>query len=409
MNPSQSLLLGRAFETAPPSTNHLATGRKTALTTPCGDGIIALEKIGHALTIAPSHAVTSSAVVIPNLREYDGQVVVIDPTGEAYRQTADRRREMGHTVRRLDPFGVIEKESDAINPLDLEKIGGLDMPTLCQMIAELVFPRTSLTDVWENSAFGLVTGVVGYVLAVPEKTTITGLVTTFTSDDVIYNLAVVLDTVGKRLHPGIFSEIATFLQQRTEDERNRILSMITSRNKAFVSSEVLKTCDSSSVSLTDMAEGQPLSIYLIIPPDKLRSHGALLRLWIGTLLHCVMARRSAPPRRTLFLLNECAQLGTFPLLETAIRMGQGYGLQMWTCWQDPSEVRCLYPASWPMMIRNSAAVQVFGANDFSASVEASALFGLDPEEIEDLGEDELVLSRHGERLRLKALDAPSET
>ena len=40
----------------------------------------------------------------------------------------------------------------------------------------------------------------------------------------------------------------------------------------------------SSFRLQDVYDGRPLSIYIVIPPEKLESHKALLRLWVGTLL-----------------------------------------------------------------------------------------------------------------------------
>ncbi|MEI6539066.1 MAG: TraM recognition domain-containing protein [Planctomycetota bacterium] len=34
----------------------------------------------------------------------------------------------------------------------------------------------------------------------------------------------------------------------------------------------------------------------------------------------------------MFILDECAQLGTVPLLEQAVTLLRGYGLQVWTFW-----------------------------------------------------------------------------
>jgi hypothetical protein len=67
-----------------------------------------------------------------------------------------------------------------------------------------------------------------------------------------------------------------------------VLASAQSYMKAFLSERVVNTLTKSSFSLTDIVEGKPLSIYIIIPPDKLRSHKALLRptqsivkRWIG--------------------------------------------------------------------------------------------------------------------------------
>jgi len=159
--------------------------------------------------------------------------------------------------------------------------------------------------------------VVGYLSAVPEKNKFADVYSVFHTDDVVYNLAVVLDTIGKRIPKMSYSEISAFLQ-KADAERSRILTSVTSQLKAMSSQEAQKALSTSSFPLTDVIEGRPVSIYVIVPPAKLPSHFSLLRVWIGTLLLCVMGRRVRPAQPTLFLLDECAMLGSFPLLETAI-------------------------------------------------------------------------------------------
>ena len=82
---------------------------------------------------------------------------------------------------RLDPFHVIDQESDAINPLDLISLEGSDIEADCQVVADLLFPRISFNDIWDNSAFGLLCGVIGYIISVPEKKKLSDVPSTFTT------------------------------------------------------------------------------------------------------------------------------------------------------------------------------------------------------------------------------------
>lgn len=109
-----------------------------------------------------------------------------------------------------------------------------------------------------------------------------------------------------------------------------------------------------------MLAGDPITIYLVIPPEKLESHRAVLRAWVATLLSTVLRRKKLPHLRTLFLVDEAAQLGAMPLLRTAMTLLRGYGLQCWTFWQDLGQLRQLYPNDWTTMVSNSAAMQIFG-------------------------------------------------
>lgn len=400
-----SLLLGRHHQTPPRNEDRRGPegGRRMPpLSVPLGGGVATFGGESHLLTIAPAAAGRGRSCIIPNLLTYPGPVVVVDLTGQAYAITARARREMGHTVVRLDPFRVIDQDSDALNPFDLLK--GLEGPALesaCQDVAGLLPGFNSFTDVWENAAFGLLSGVIGYLAVVPERQNFADLYSTFHTDDVVYNLAVVLDTIGKRIPKMSYTEISAFLQ-KADAERSRVLTSITSQLKALSSQETQKALGTSSFPLTDVIEGKPVSIYLIVPPAKLPSHFSLLRIWIGTLLHCVMGRRARPAQPTLFLLDECAKLDSFPQLEAAITSGGEYGLRVWTLWHDLHQLRNLYPASW--LVSNCGALQVFGVRDFSASSELAALLGVEPEDIRLLATDEQIVCRDGVAQRIKQLD-----
>jgi type IV secretion system protein VirD4 len=372
------------------------------LNVPSGGEVVSLNRECHALTIAPSNFGKARSVIIPNLLTYPGPLVVIDPAGEYYAATARARAEMG-PVLRLDPFRVIDQDTDSLDPLDLISLTGADIESDCQIVADLVSPRVPVNDFWEIDAFSLLSAVVGYVFVVPEKQKFADVITTFTSDDVVYNLAVVLDTIGKRLPQLSYQEIARFLQNSDAD-RLRILSTVTSRHKALLSQEVLKSLDKSSVPLVNIVEGQPLTAYLMIPPAKLRTHSTVLRIWLGTLLHCIISRRSVPANHTLFLLDECAQLDHFSVLETALTLCRGYGFQVWTFWDDLSQVRNLYPATWPTILKNCAAMQVFGDKDHAAAAEAATLLGIEPEDVLSLEPDEQVVRLDGVCHKIKKFD-----
>ncbi len=243
------------------------------------------------------------------------------------------------------------------------------------MIADLLAIDNTGDDshrFWDNSAFGLLSGLIAYVASlddeqlsaiVSEKVTtgkstfallkqskanrrrnVSNLIRTLHSDDVVYNLATVLDDIGKYIPQLAYREIASFLQ-KADKERSGVLSTVNSYLKAFNSEKVLSTLDDSSFLLNDILwDGAPdFHIYLIIPPDKLKSHKALFAsLGRDNPLRAITSRfRSIPAKRTLFVLDECAQLGTFPFLESAITLCRGYGLQTWTFWQDLAQLKQL--------------------------------------------------------------------
>lgn len=75
----------------------------------------------HLLTVAPPRTGKTSGLVIPNLAapettSWFGPAIIFDPKGEIFRAVAARRRELGRTVRCLDPIGIVGG-LDTWNPL----------------------------------------------------------------------------------------------------------------------------------------------------------------------------------------------------------------------------------------------------------------------------------------------------
>jgi type IV secretion system protein VirD4 len=200
-----------------------------------------------------------------------------------------------------------------------------------------------------------------------------------------------------------------YLKAPEERTRPCILTTAMTYVKALGSSAVAKAVSSSTFDLLDIVHGAPLTIYIVMPPDKLDSHKSLLRMWISVLLTAVSRRTAIPQRRTLFLLDECAQLGSLPLLKQAITLMRGYGLQMWTFWQDLSQLQQLYPIDWRTMLNNSGVLQLFGFAPLAAR-EWSDVLGVGADEVRRVNPEEALLmsDEHG-LTRCRRLDYLQDT
>ena len=113
----------------------------------------------------------------------------------------------------------------------------------------------------------------------------------------------------------------------------------------------------------------PLSVYLLLPPDRLDAFSRWLRLTVATTLTSLAklgplaGGAVSPSRRALFLLDEFAQLGPMPPVRRAVSLMAGYGVQVWPFLQDLGQLRRLYPKDWESFVANSDAVQAFGTTD----------------------------------------------
>ncbi|KAA9005574.1 type IV secretory system conjugative DNA transfer family protein [Histidinibacterium aquaticum] len=143
-------------------------------------------------------------------------------------------------------------------------------------------------------------------------------------------------------------------------------------------------------------QGRGSSVYIVFPPHKLGSHSRLLATIFKGLINVICARRSRPPRTTLFLMDEVAQLGHMEEFVAAKTLLRGYGVQVWSFWQDLSQLRACYPANWETLINNCKVFQAFGC---ATPLQASALvqmFDLPPAALLDMEHDEMLLAIYGD-------------
>lgn len=340
-----------------------------------------LEGEGHMITIAPTGAGKGRGALIPNLLTYQGPVIVIDPKGEAYRVTARRRREMGQTVHVIDPFGLVTEESDSLNPMDAFDIPGVDVSGVAADIArQLSGGKLALRDpFWDVRGHDLSAALIAAVNALhkeePEKRTLAEVRRMLKSDDVTYNLAVVLDSWGGKIGRFAYEEIANFLQT-VEVTRSGIHATACSYYSIIASDAAQRTILSSTIDLAAVRRGDPMTIYMVVPPPKLRSHAALFRLWTAILMAAVLSRTDElPEHRTLFAIDETAALDQFEMLAMIYTMARAYGMRVWTFFQDAEQIQKMLPDAWRTLMANSAAIQVFGVPNHLAGKELSHILG----------------------------------
>jgi type IV secretion system protein VirD4 len=332
---------------------------------------------GHLVTFAPTGAGKGVSVIIPNLLHYDGPVITIDPKGENFAVTARYRKYvLGQKIVLLDPFEHVPDEilqdlevaRARFNPLDLIAADpklDIQATMLAAVFSGKRTDRASSSqhDFWDNEALKLLAGVLSATVAVgsaDDRTPGFGeFLNKLYSDDVAYNLAVTLDKQGNLIGPFAYKCIAAFLQ-KADKERSGVLSTAQSYLNPLVSDHINKFMKDSTFGIRHILGEDNYTVYLVIPPSKLVSHSVLLRIWIACTLTLIMERKSHPKQRTLFLLDECAQLGYLEGLKKAITLLRGYGLQVWMFFQDLTQIQTIYDNDSDGMINNCGIVQCFG-------------------------------------------------
>jgi type IV secretion system protein VirD4 len=350
------------------------------------------------LSCAPTGKGKGRGVLIPNLLHYPGPVIAMDIKGELFQVTGRRRREMGQHVVVFDPFHLVTKQSDSLNFLDLLTLPRSDFESDSEALSSLlgVGNEYKTDPYWNTMANGLIAGLIAHIATYPPQERHLGQLRAWLHhQDLEMAIATMLDKdqVRSRMARDLF---IAYLSAPPEQTRPCIKAMACSYVSALGSEQVLQTMRSSSFRLQDVYDGKPLTIYIVIPPEKLESHKALLRLYVGTLLTAVVRRTTMPRQRTLFLIDEAAQLGTLPILRQAITLLRGSGLVAWTCFQDLGQLRQCYPNDWQTIVNNSGVLQVFGITNHHMAKEWGELLGVSPQELGQLAREDVAVLRQGD-------------
>jgi type IV secretion system protein VirD4 len=279
------------------------------------------------------------------------------------------------------------------------------------LLADLLAPPTFSKDpFWDNRATSLIAGLTAYLLtcAPPTGRHPLALRKALTADDTAHHLAVLLDTLEKKMGPFAYEEIAQFLSLSSRETRPSVLASATQHLTLLGEAAVQASVRQTSFDLEAVRRGDLMTVYLILPPEKLRSHGRLLRLWVATLLRAITSREQRPEVPTLFLLDEAAQLGRLEDLVTAVTLLRGYGVRVWSFWQSLDQIQKLYPNEWQTLVTNARTLQVFGSHWLFIE-ELAGLLGVHPGELTLPTNQQLLVHANGDRTRARKADYLTDT
>jgi type IV secretion system protein VirD4 len=171
---------------------------------------------------------------------------------------------------------------------------------------------------------------------------------------------------------GLPARAANTLMGMADRERGSVLS--TARlNTAFLDDPRITAALSRSDFDLSAIKSEPMTVYLVIPANKITANARFVRLFVGSVITAITASPKQPPHRVAFILDEFAQLGYMKSIEDAVSLMRGYGLAFWVFLQDLSQLKGVYPR-WQTFMANSAKV-FFGTADYDTAKYVSDSLG----------------------------------
>jgi type IV secretion system protein VirD4 len=333
----------------------------------------------HMLTIAPTRSGKGVSTVIPNLLTWPGSVFCIDPKGENAMVSAARRRQLGQRVHILDPWGVTGQHSASFNPLASIDPDSKDAGDEAALIADALVqapPDAGDGSFWIDEARALIGGLILHIVtgAPPEHRHLPMLrrLLTGSPDEFQRVLKAMAVSAGAG---GLVARAAHRLMQKADREFSGVVSTAQSQTH-FLDSPRLAVClERSSFSMDALRGDDPLSIYLVLPPTRLGTHGRWLRLLVAHAIDRMAGAANPPAKSVLFLLDEFAALGHLGAIQRAMGLMAGFGCQLWPIVQDLAQLQGLYPGRWPTFLSNAGALQVWSISDRDTMQYVSAMLG----------------------------------
>ena len=343
----------------------------------------------HVFTVAGSRAGKGASLIVPNLLQYEGSVVAIDPKGELARITADIGGSgLASNVVVLDPFGRSGHASAAFNPLDAVDLNSPEALDDAMAIAEAMIQVPQHGEAhWAESAQAVVQAVVLLVKLLEDKegeanlsdvheflmlthATLRGHAERSRQDKLVKALFDLMIVEGERISER-HEEVATVLQgvgmmyfEMSDKERESVLSSARTQTRFLRSPALRAILGKSSLSLQQIKR-EPTTVYLCLPVKRMVSHARWLRIVINLCLQS-FEDDVEPKIPVLMVLDEFNVLGHMPSIETAAGQLGGFGVKLWTIVQDIGQIKKHYGQdAWETFVGNAGVLTFFGNTDYS--------------------------------------------
>lgn len=323
----------------------------------------------HSAIFAPSGAGKNCSIVEPFLFTSEESAFVTDIKGENAELTGRFREEVfGHKIMRLDPWHLTTDKPARWNVLDLIDPADPEALDKARALAEAIVEKNpnEKEPHWPQKAQDFIAGVIAAVthFCPPELRSLQQ-VAEILADKTL--LAQVIEKMKRSsAHEGLLARKGHEMSVSVEKELDGILSTV-NRSLAFLGTPAVmeSTKGTSDFDLSALYEGKGATIYTIVPLQYLKSHAALMRLWVTAFTKYTVSRGIKNPRTVNVILDECAAVmaGHGDSLEEMLTVGRGFNLKVTAIFQSMAQLRKLFPPGQEGVLLANTSQIFFAVNE----------------------------------------------
>jgi type IV secretion system protein VirD4 len=355
-----------------------------------GRKILRYDKPLSTLLLAPAGTGKTRGTIIPTVLSYRGSVIVHDPKGEVYDNTAGFRAKLGRVLR-------IEWSSPTRslcwNPLSAGNLPsdagerGNAVDRLCA-VAIPGDPKSF----WISSPRLALSAITLFLVYESERTD--GAEATFSSalTWLAAGMAQAAEEDPLAVHferaagiaeiEGYPERIATGLRlvaQLNYKTRADVIGTINASLGIFLNSSVSAVTSRSDFTLRDLrgAGRKPASLYIVVPQNDMAAFAPVTWMLVEMASMELLSRKAAKGESSvLFVLDEARFLPPLDAISDGPSIGRGYGVHYLICAQDYGQLRMVYgPNKVDNIITNTAYKIVLAQNHVETAEFVSRTIG----------------------------------
>ncbi len=314
----------------------------------------------------------------PHLLTCPDSCVVVDvKNGENARLTGEyRRKKFRHKVYYLDPFRLVTREPDTLNPVEfVDKNSQFAIEDSLEIGAALVDRKEEKGD-----------GV--HFLDTAEAVIAAAVATAVRyAPGAAKSLQGVCDMVGAGRWPkslalmrqsdawgGLLARMGDSLTHLQDRELASTMSTAARFLRFLSTPAVAESTRSSSFDPAELRGGK-VTVYLVLPADRALTLGPLLRLWVGCLMRAVVRGGLQEKNKVHFICDEAGLLGKMDQIASALTVGRGFGLLLQLYYQDLGQLRKCWPDGADQTVLANSTQIYFRVNDLETARRVSEHLG----------------------------------
>lgn len=366
---------------------------------PVADAMPALDQPGaplcstpehHTLIVARTRTGKGTRIIVPTLLNYRGSALVIDPKGENAAITARARAAKfgaDSPVHIINPWGELGSTfanlgfpPSTFNPLDALDRHDPAVVAMAQDLAWTISPTTGSGDeFWRGSAAGMLAAILLWITDQPGETkTLARAREIVAMSRKDFTEQYMVKMAASSAFGGAIRELISPYLDMADNTYTGIVAGLNESTRFLSDPQVKVATATSSFDFIDLWR-LPMTVYLVIPPQRIATQRTWLRLVITAMtgmfrrVHDVQGQK--PPHRCMFLIDEFPALGRMPDIPTDIATMAGYGVDYTLVVQGLDQLKEIYKEAASTIMSNCAFQWFCNIGDLESAKYLSEVLG----------------------------------